>query len=75
LSFRGTVSAAVFVAGGECGAVRECVNTLTLTKVADAVLTFDELDVPGTCVGGTVTLTRKGNALTYRWTDDVEEDG
>jgi hypothetical protein len=53
---------------------QECVNTLTLTTVTDAVLTFDEPDVPGTCVGGTVTLTRNGNALTYRWTDGIEQN-
>jgi eukaryotic-like serine/threonine-protein kinase len=53
---------------------QECVNTLTVTKVTDTVLTFDEPAVPGTCVAGTVTLTRKGNGLTYRWTDNVEQN-
>jgi predicted Ser/Thr protein kinase len=53
---------------------QECVNTLTVTKVTDTVLTFDEPGVPGTCVAGTVTLTLKGKGLTYRWTDNVEQN-
>jgi predicted Ser/Thr protein kinase len=51
-----------------------CVNTLTLTKVTATVLTFNEPDVDGTCVGGTVTLKRKGNGLAYRWTNGVEQN-
>jgi predicted Ser/Thr protein kinase len=51
-----------------------CVNTLTLTKVTAATLTFDEPEVPGACVAGTVTLTLKGTALQYRWTDNIEEN-
>ncbi len=53
---------------------QDCVNTLTLTKVTAATLTFDEPEVPGACVGGTVTLTLKGTALQYRWTDNVEQN-
>ena len=52
---------------------QDCVNTLTLTTVTASTLTFDE---PGTaaCVAGTVTLTRKGSTLAYRWTDNVEQN-
>jgi len=53
---------------------QDCVNTLTLTKVTATMLTFDEPDVPGTCVGGTVTLALKGNGLAYRWTDNIEQN-
>ena len=53
---------------------QDCVNTLTLTKVTATMLTFDEPDVPGTCVGGTVTLALNGNGLAYRWTDNIEQN-
>jgi hypothetical protein len=53
---------------------QDCVNTLTLTKVTATVLTFNEPDVPGTCVGGTVTLTLNGKGLAYRWTNNVEQN-
>jgi hypothetical protein len=53
---------------------QDCVNTLTLTKVTDTVLTLDEPAVAGTCVGGTVTLTLKGKGLAYRWTDNIEQN-
>jgi serine/threonine protein kinase len=52
----------------------DCVNTLTLMKVTATVLTFDEPAVPGACVGGTVTLTLRGGALAYRWTDNIEQN-
>jgi eukaryotic-like serine/threonine-protein kinase len=45
-----------------------CVNTLTLTKTTATVLTFSEPQA-GQCVGGTVTFTRDGANLIYRWTD------
>jgi serine/threonine protein kinase len=50
-----------------------CVNTLTLTKVTDTVLTFSEPQTPA-CVAGTVTFTRQGANLTYRWTDHIEQN-
>jgi hypothetical protein len=53
---------------------QDCVNTLTLTKVTGTVLTFDEPAVSGTCVAGTVTLTLTGKGLTYRWTDNFEQN-
>jgi hypothetical protein len=50
-----------------------CVNTLTLSKETSSVLTFSE---PGTaeCVAGTVTFTRHGATLAYRWTDNIEQN-
>ena len=50
-----------------------CVNTLTLSQGTATTLTFSE---PGTsaCVAGTVTLTRQGANLAYRWTDNVEQN-
>jgi hypothetical protein len=53
---------------------QDCVNTLTLTKVTATALTFDEPAVPGTCVGGTVTLTLNAKGLAYRWTDNIEQN-
>ncbi len=50
-----------------------CVNTLTLREATAAVLTFDEPQAGG-CVGGTVTFTRHGAQLAYRWTDNVEQN-
>jgi eukaryotic-like serine/threonine-protein kinase len=50
-----------------------CVNTLTLTEATDAVLTFDEPQAGG-CVAGTVTFTRHGSGLAYRWTDNIEQN-
>jgi eukaryotic-like serine/threonine-protein kinase len=50
-----------------------CVNTLTLREATVAVLTFDEPQAGG-CVGGTVTFTRRGTSLAYRWTDNVEQN-
>ena len=45
-----------------------CVNTLTLTQATATVLTFSE-PTAGQCVGGTVTFTRHGANLAYRWMD------
>ena len=45
-----------------------CVNTLTLTKATATVLTFSE-PTAGQCVAGTVTFTRRGANLDYRWLD------
>ncbi len=53
---------------------QDCINTLTLTKATDNVLTFDEPAVAGTCVAGTVTLTLKGKGLAYHWTDNFEQN-
>ena len=50
-----------------------CVNTLTLRQATATVLTFDEPQAGG-CVGGTVTFTRRGAGLAYRWTDSVEQN-
>ncbi|MGH3258177.1 MAG: hypothetical protein ACRDOU_22760 [Streptosporangiaceae bacterium] len=52
---------------------QSCVNTLTLTGQTASVLTFSE---PGNlqCVAGTVTFTRHGADLAYRWTDNVEQN-
>jgi len=50
-----------------------CVNTLTLTKATGTVLTFSEPQTPA-CVAGTVTFTRQGENLTYRWTDHIEQN-
>jgi len=50
-----------------------CVNTLTLREATATVLTFDEPQAGG-CVGGTVTFTRRGASLAYRWTDNVEQN-
>jgi hypothetical protein len=47
----------------------ECVNTLTLTKQTSTVLTFTEPQVPGRCQAGTVTFSRHGAGLSYRWVD------
>jgi hypothetical protein len=52
---------------------QECVNTLTLTKATDTVLTFSEPQTPA-CVAGTVTFTRRGANLAYRWTDNIEQN-
>jgi eukaryotic-like serine/threonine-protein kinase len=52
---------------------QSCVNTLTLSQETATVLTFSE---PGTsaCVAGTVTFTRHGASLAYRWTDNIEQN-
>jgi eukaryotic-like serine/threonine-protein kinase len=50
-----------------------CVNTLTLRAATATVLTFDEPQTAG-CVAGTVTFTRQGAALAYRWTDNIEQN-
>jgi eukaryotic-like serine/threonine-protein kinase len=51
----------------------DCVNTLTLTARTDTVLTFSEPQTAA-CVAGTVTFTRRVAGLTYRWTDNVEQN-
>ena len=53
------------------GPAPDCLNTLTLTTTAATVLTFNE---PGNanCVGGTVTFTRQGDQLAYKWTNNIE---
>ena len=43
-----------------------CQGKLTLTSATASVLTFELTDV-GACVPGQVTLTRKGDALIYKW--------
>jgi len=59
------------------GSAREtnqsCVNTLTLRNVKATVLTFSEPQTAA-CVAGTVTFTRHGAGLAYRWTDNIEEN-
>ena len=49
-----------------------CVNTLTLTGATSTALTFNEPQT-AVCVPGTVTFTRHGANLAYRWTDNVLE--
>jgi eukaryotic-like serine/threonine-protein kinase len=50
-----------------------CVNTLTLREATATALTFDEPQAGG-CVAGTVTFTRQGANLAYRWTDNIEQN-
>jgi len=50
-----------------------CVNILTLREATATVLTFDEPQAGG-CVAGTVTFTRQGAGLAYRWTDNIEQN-
>jgi hypothetical protein len=52
---------------------QSCVNTLTLTNETATVLTFSEPQT-AQCVAGTVTLTRHGANLAYRWTDNIEQN-
>jgi hypothetical protein len=47
----------------------DCVNTLTLTKRTPTALTFNEPQVAGHCQAGTVTFSRRGAGLSYRWVD------
>jgi serine/threonine protein kinase len=65
----------MFAAGGRTAHEidQDCVNTLTLTRATAAVMVFSE---PGTaaCVAGTVTFTRHGSELAYRWTDNIEQN-
>jgi hypothetical protein len=44
-----------------------------LAEATDTVLTFDEPQAGG-CVAGTVTFTRHGSNLAYRWTDNIEQN-
>ena len=46
---------------------QDCINTLTLSQVTATVLTFSEPQT-ASCEGGTVTFTRRGANLAYRWT-------
>jgi len=66
-----TLKAGGTTAAEDDGPAPDCLNTLTLTKTTATVLTFNE---PGNanCVGGTVTFTRQGDKLAYKWTDNVE---
>ena len=52
---------------------QSCVNTLTLTNATATVLTFSEPQT-AQCVAGTVTFTRHGADLAYRWTDNIEQN-
>ncbi|MFD1542658.1 serine/threonine-protein kinase [Nonomuraea guangzhouensis] len=57
-----------------------CTGKITLTKVADARLTFTLQPDTGGCIPGTVSLTLHGDKLTYLWRDVpglglVEETG
>ena len=52
---------------------QDCVNTLTLTGATATVLTFSEPQTAA-CVAGTVTFTRHGGDLAYRWTDNIEQN-
>ena len=50
-----------------------CVNTLTLSHVTAKRLTFSEPATPE-CVAGTVTFSRHGARLAYRWTNNIEQN-
>ena len=52
---------------------QDCVNTLALTGATATVLTFSEPQTAN-CVAGTVTFTRHGASLAYRWTDNIEQN-
>jgi hypothetical protein len=52
---------------------QDCVNTLTLTRATATVMVFSEPQTPA-CVAGTVTFTRHGTELSYRWTDNIEQN-
>ena len=52
---------------------QDCINTLTLSEVTATVLTFSEPQTAA-CVAGTVTFTRHGADLAYRWTNNVEQN-
>jgi serine/threonine protein kinase len=64
-----------FVAGARTAheVNQDCVNTLTLTGATATVLTFAEPQTAA-CVAGTVTFTRHGTGLAYRWTDHIEQN-
>ncbi len=47
---------------------QDCVNAITLTSATATVLTFTEPQTPA-CEAGTVTFTRRGPGLAYRWVD------
>jgi hypothetical protein len=49
------------------------VLALTLTKATACELTFN-LPPTAQCVAGTVTLTRNGAQLLYRWSNSVEQN-
>ena len=50
---------------------KDCVNTLTLTGESPAVLKFDEPQTAA-CQAGSVTFTRRGGNLYFRWTDQPQ---
>ena len=52
---------------------QDCTNTLTLSQVTATVLTFSEPQTTS-CVAGTVTFTRRGANLAYRWTGGGEQN-
>jgi len=52
---------------------QDCVNTLTLSQVTATVLTFSEPQTTS-CEAGTVTFTRGGANLAYRWTGGGEQN-
>ena len=52
---------------------QECINTLTLNEVTATVLTFSEPQTAA-CEAGTVTFTRQGANLAYRWTGGGEQN-
>ena len=52
---------------------QDCTNTLALSQVTATVLTFSEPQTTS-CVAGTVTFTRRGANLAYRWTGGGEQN-
>jgi hypothetical protein len=51
-----------------------CVTPVVVIGFASGRLTLRETSVSANCVSGTVTLTRKGANLDYRWTDGIEQN-
>jgi eukaryotic-like serine/threonine-protein kinase len=75
ISFQNAITFTM-AAGGTTAAEDEaggCATTLTLTSTTATVLTFSEPQAGG-CETGTVTFTRQGAGLAYRWTDNVEQE-
>jgi hypothetical protein len=75
ISFQNAITFTM-AAGGTTAAENEaggCATTLTLTSTTATVLTFSEPQAGG-CETGTVTFTRQGAGLAYRWTDNVEQE-
>jgi hypothetical protein len=51
---------------------KDCVNTLTLTGSTPTVLKFHEPQT-ASCQAGSMTFTRRGGKLYFRWTDQAQQ--